>query len=210
MDHIFIPLLNQKISADRLILEQVFEISRSANSLEQLIHYWVSEKRSLIVFRSAEFNPESVSFIFRERQRELAIINIGAEELISRYSEYEPLNETILQFSDQPGYRPDDLWFEERNKRLGIYKNKKLRINTVPSKSCGALILNYSLSSKGQAQISLLNTTQQEYRWRYLKLSLTFMEEESLRGWSERVALSRMELAEMVAPKVAMQRAEGT
>ncbi len=130
----------------------------------------------------------------------LAVASLSMPDILSTLHEYQPLNEKIFAFSDQPGYRPDDAWFDGRNQRLGIRDSAVLNMNLSPPSALAELIVSYAFSSAGYAEV-LSSATLDRSGSDFLHLNLVFFgDPHDGLGWREQVACSRESLELAVSP----------
>ncbi len=137
------PEFHEKI-ADLILLD---------TSLEKIIFGWCGKEQHIVIsnFPDAPFPAVGVTFLLKEEP--IFIAALPNQELLARCADFKKIDETVLRFSDQPGFRPNDEWYEERNARLGVYYNEDLQEEIAPAQAISELILGYILSSLGYAEV---------------------------------------------------------
>jgi hypothetical protein len=113
---------------------------------------------------------------------------------VGTLSAFEPLCEQARSFDDQPGYRPDDGWFDARNQRLGLYDHDLHQMNFAPPGAALELLCSYALSSSGFAEVSHLDLTEGDAAVRAVKLSLMFTAPNDTHGWYETAAIYKRDI----------------
>lgn len=167
---------------------------KRACSVEEMALFWcVREDRSIMVSK-AEGPLGAVHFAFYLKRRLIGTVVAHKNDLLKRYPEYTPLDETLLYFSDQEGARPNDPWFEARSKRLQIVYSLEHQINCAPAYAMPELVLSYVLSSAGYAEIRCSHDSPTAA----LQISLFFLGEKEGAGWTEDFRVHRGELLDLV------------
>lgn len=190
------------------VVRRLRRVCASVNSLEELVLCWCGRNRRTIVTASEDLDFPALTVSFFLRKKLIGLATIPANDLIRRCEGYEPLNETIIPFCDKEGYRPDDPWFEARSRRLGIDYRSDIEMNYAPPASLRELILSYSLSTYGYAEIDPMRASSDEGKPTGIQLTLVFLGGENKAGWCEIMGLGRGELVEYInsrAPSVMTQ-----
>ncbi len=169
-------------------LREMAEISSGASSLEELVASWLRPGRLLTVALNREMPFPCVSIGFELSRTVLGLATVRLRELLGHYPEYEPLNETILTFCDQDGFRADEEWFVMRNERLAVRFDECLECNIAPPEVFAELVLSYALSSQGIARLSYSDQTKQMNSANIgdaIHIQLLYFADGFSKGWSE-------------------------
>lgn len=156
-----------------------------ARSIEEIVVTWVGKGRNIVVSRNTDEAAPALEFAFTVEGSTVAFASIPLERMLPSYPCFEPLNESMLRFDDQPGFSPDNEWFDHRNARLGVCSSEECEGNVAPASAVGELILSYALASVGFAEISLGKRVRGR---QFLKLSLVFFgspKQTEEAGWYE-------------------------
>lgn len=170
----------------------------TARSLEEIVLHWVRPGHNLIVGLNRELPEPCVALSFVRRGETIAVANLSLEYVQKTYPRVPALKETVLRFSDQEGFRPDDTWFDARNERLGIYTDEELDMNVAPSEGLVELVLSYALSSAGFAEISQESRSTKNPSHSIIRASLVFLGLEDEQGWYELIGFWPTPLAQYV------------
>jgi hypothetical protein len=146
-------------------------LCEQARSIEEIVLTWVGKGRNLVISRNTDESAPSLEFAFTLSGETVAFASIPLARLIPTYPHFEPLNESMVRFDDQPGFAPDNEWFDQRNARLGICSSDQCDGNVAPPSAVGELVLSYALASVGFAEISLAKRIAGR---QFLKLALVF------------------------------------
>jgi len=168
-------------------LRELSEISEASESLEELIKAWLCQGRTIVISKDPHVQVPALGFSFQTESGFVAQGVLPLEELDN--NDYEPLNQSVIYFDDQEGYRPDDAWFEERDERLGIYFDEDLDINVCSPSAFKELVLSYAFSSAGYAEISSTSLPSEEQTQKVVQVSLVFLGENLEAGWNEEIAI---------------------
>jgi len=168
-------------------LRELSEISEASDSLEELIKSWLSQGRTIVISRDPYVQVPALGFSFQTESGFVAQGILPLDELDN--NEYEPLNQSVIYFDDQQGYRPDDLWFEERDERLGIYFDEEMDINVCSPSAFKELVLSYAFSSAGYAEISARDFSNDARDLQVVQVSLVFLGENLEAGWNEEIVI---------------------
>ena len=176
----------------------------TSRSLEEIILRWVRPGRNLVIGLNRELAEPCVALSFIRKGETIAIANLSLEYIRKTYPRVAPLKESVLRFSDQEGFRPDDVWFDARNERLGIYTDEALDMNVAPAEALVELLLSYSLSSAGFAEISQSRSSPKDSGLSLVRTSLVFLGLEEEQGWYELVGFWRTALQDYVDCRAAL------
>ena len=152
-------------------IEHLQILCGQARAIEELVLTWVGKGRNLVVSRNADESAPSLEFAFTAAGETAAFASIPLERILPSYPTFEPLNECMVRYDDQPGFSPDNEWFDQRNARLGVCSSEECDGNIAPASAVGELILSYALASVGFAEISLGKRIKGR---QFLKLALVF------------------------------------
>ncbi len=78
-------------------------------------------------------------------------LELEVSALVTTLKAYEPLDESVFYYSDMPGFRPNDVWYEKRNRRLNIGSLSRNEAMAATFSAGAELILSYVNSSNGMA-----------------------------------------------------------
>lgn len=201
MEAIVIPLSGRTSSSQVSKLDQ---LCMSSRSLEEIVLRWVRPGHNLVIGLNRELAEPCVALSFVRKGETLAIANLSLAYIKKTYPRVAPLKESVLRFSDQDGFRPDDVWFDARNERLGVYTDEALDMNVAPAEALVELLLSYSLSSAGFAEISQSRRSSKEPTLDLLRTSLVFLGLEADQGWYELVGFWRTALQDYVDCRAAL------
>lgn len=169
-----------------------------ARTVEEIVLAWIERGNTVVVAHNPEMSWPAIGFTFVRGRRAVAMANIPVDKIVASYPNYERIGDKIVQFSDQEGFLPDHEWFDKRNQRLRIFNDEVLKMNRVPARALGELILSYALSEVGFAEISYGKKVAGE---QFLKLSLIYFGpdvEQENSGWYENASMSLAELREFI------------
>ncbi|MBN8550484.1 MAG: hypothetical protein J0M12_14310 [Deltaproteobacteria bacterium] len=202
MEAIVIPLSDRTSSSQVSKLDQLCMTSRS---LEEIVLGWVRPGFSLVIGLNRELADPCLALSFVRRGETIAIANLSLDYIKKTYPRIAPLKESVLRFADQDGFRPDDVWFDARNERLGIYTDEALDMNVAPAEALLELLLSYSLSSAGFAEISQSRRNAKDASHSpLLRTSLVFLGLEADQGWYELVGFWRTALQDYIDCRAAL------
>lgn len=187
--------LGKKTSARQV--SKLDELCLSARSIEEIVAGWMRPGHSLIIGLNHELPETCVALSFVKRGETLAIANFSLEQMKKAYPLVAALNEEVLHFSDQEGFRPNDEWFDSRNSRLGVYTDEALDMNVAPPEALMELLLSYAYSSAGFAELSLVEA-ESGPQGVLLKASLVFLGLENEQGWYELIGFWQAALQDYV------------
>lgn len=189
----------QPTSSRRFLIttRQLRQLCRNADSIEEMALYWCGPERSILVSRVDDLKGTWIHFSFFFRKRLMGSVTASREALLDRYPEYTPLDETVIQFADQEGARPNDEWFEARSLRMGIIYSPSHEMNQAPASAIAELVLSYVLSSAGYAEIKGFRKDDTN-RFQGVRVGLFFVGGHIVSGWSEDFLVSRPEILEIV------------
>ncbi|NDC39191.1 MAG: hypothetical protein EBZ48_14285 [Proteobacteria bacterium] len=166
-------------------IEHLQILCAQARSIEEIVLTWVGKGRNLVVSRNTDEAAPALEFAFTVAGETVAFASIPLERILPSYPCFEPLNESMVRFDDQPGFSPDNEWFDQRNARLGVCSSDACEGNVAPAAAVGELILSYALASVGFAEISLGKRIEDR---QFLKLALVFFgspHQSEEAGWFE-------------------------
>lgn len=126
-------------------------IIRHPDDLERLIHRECRIGRDLIFLRCPELPNNTLLMSVAQGGRITAFLKLEISALMTTLKAYEPLDESVFYYSDMPGFRPNDVWYERRNRRLSIGSLSKNETMSATFSAGAELILSYSNSSSGMA-----------------------------------------------------------
>jgi len=181
-------------------LEALCDLCGQARSLEELL-LWVDERKQIAVNAHGRGSRRMIEFSFSIDDDVVAVLSVSAAGVVGRIAEFEPLCEQARTFDDQPGYRPDDAWFDARNQRLVLYDHQNHQMNFAPPRAIMELVCSYALSSSGFAEISHLELEEGAEIVRAVKLSLMFTAPTDTHGWYETAAVYKSELRTHLADR---------
>ncbi len=181
-------------------LEVLCDLCSHARSLEELM-LWVDEGKRIVVNAHGRGARRMIEFSFTIEDDVVAVLSVSAAGVVSRIPEFEPLCEQARTFDDQPGYRPDDGWFDARNQRLGLYDNQFHQMNFAPPRAVLELVCSYALSSSGFAEVSHIDLIEGEGTARAIKIALMFTAQTDTHGWYETAAVYKSELRSHLAER---------
>jgi hypothetical protein len=190
MDGTIVPIPGELHQTE---LEALCDLCGRARSLEELL-LWVDERKRITVNAHGRGARRVIEFSFSIDDDVVAVLSVSAAGVVSRIPDFEPLCEQARTFDDQPGYRPDDSWFDARNNRLGLYDNHRHQMNFAPPQAVLELVCSYALSSSGFAEISNLQLQEGEGEARAIKIALMFTAPTDTHGWYETAAVYKSEL----------------
>jgi hypothetical protein len=196
-----IPLNGRTSSSQVSKLDQ---LCLNARSLEEIVLRWVRPGKNLVVGLNRELPEPCIALSFIRRGETIAIANLSLEYIKKTYPRIEALSERVLRFSDQDGFRPDDVWFDARNERLGIYTDEALDMNVAPPEALVELLLSYALSSAGFAEISQERRSSKEPSVNLLRASLVFLGLEADQGWYELIGFWHAALTDYIECRAAL------
>lgn len=162
---------------------------------------WVDERKRIVVNAHGRGARRMIEFSFTIDDDVVAVLSVSAAGVVSRIPEFEPLCEQARTFDDQPGYRPDDAWFDARNQRLGLYDNQFHQMNFAPPRAVLELVCSYALSSSGFAEVSHLDLIEGEGTTRAVKIALMFTAPTDTHGWYETAAVYKSEIRSYLAER---------
>lgn len=192
----------------RVTIKRLRQMCGRANFLEELVLFWCGANRRLVVKRNDRNTIPALSVAFVQKDKVVATAHLAATELLEASPSFEPLDETILAFNDQEGYRPNDEWFVARSNRLGIQFLSEHEINFAPAEAVSELMLSYVLSSLGYAEVDAVKSAEDPMKTIGYKLSLVFLGGVNHTGWAEYVGVLKGELVEFInrrIPQAALQ-----
>lgn len=201
MEATVIPLSERTSPSQVSKLDQ---LCMTAQSLEEIVLRWVRPGYNIIIGLNRELPEPCVALSFVRKGETLAVANLSLEYVKKTYPRVAPLKESVLRFADQEGFRPDDVWFDARNERLGIYTDECLDMNVAPAEALVELLLSYSLSSAGFAEISQARRSAKTSSAELLRTSLVFLGLEADQGWYELVGFWRAALQDYVDCRAAL------
>jgi hypothetical protein len=175
------------------LLKQLRAHCARAAHLEELITFWVRPNQTMVVGFRKEGGPPALTISFLHISETVATAQIPYEAVLSMFPALVPLCETVLSTEQAPGFRPNDVWFDQRNARLGIVVDEELDTNIAPPESILELVLSYALSSAGFVEIQRLSEERNNLSC-LIKFSLVFLGLEEQQGWYETVLIDRRSL----------------
>lgn len=170
--------------------------------MEEIVAGWMRPGNSLIIGLNRELHEPNISLSFVRRGETLAIANFTLEQMKRAYPAIAPLNEEVLPYSDQEGFRPNDEWFDSRNSRLGVYTDEVLDMNVAPPEALMELLLSYVYSSAGFAELSFKDGETESNS--LLRASLVFLGLENDQGWYELIGFWQAALQDYVECRAAL------
>lgn len=197
MDGTIIPVPGERHQRE---LEVLCDLCGHARSLEELT-LWVDEGKRIVVNAHGRGSRRMIEFSFTIDDDVIAVLSVSAAGIVSRIPEFEPLCEQARAFDDQPGYRPDDAWFDARNQRLGLYDHQFHQMNFAPPRAVLELLCSYALSSSGFAEVSHLDLVEGEGTARAIKIALMFTAPTDTHGWYETAAVYKSEIRTHLADR---------
>ena len=199
METILVPVPGRHTSP---LLKPLQFLCKRALHLEELLTFWVRKDQSIIVGFNKESKVKSLTISFLHLSETIATAQIPLPRVLEMFPRYVPLCEVVLPADGSPGFRPDDLWFDSRNSRLGIVVDEELDTNLAPPESILELVLSYALSSAGFVEIQKLSHKSKGTAC-MLKLSLIFLGLDEQQGWYETVLIDRRTLRKYLAQRQA-------
>jgi hypothetical protein len=190
MDATIVPLPGELYKTE---LEALCDLCSHVRSLEELL-LWVDEGKRIVINSHGRGPRRMLEFSFTIEDDVVAVLSISAAGVVGTLSAFEPLCEQARSFDDQPGYRPDDGWFDARNQRLGLYDHDLHQMNFAPPGAALELLCSYALSSSGFAEVSHLDLTEGDAAVRAVKLSLMFTAPNDTHGWYETAAIYKRDI----------------
>jgi hypothetical protein len=190
-----IPLAKSASSSQ---VSKLDELCVSARSLEEIVLRWIKPGNNLVVGLNRELPDPCVALSFIRRGETIAVANFSLDYVRRTYPYVPALKESVLHYSDQDGFRPDDAWFDARNERLGIYTDEALDMNVAPPEGLVELLLSYALSSAGFAEVSQERRSVKNPQRNYIRVSLVFLGLPEEQGWYESVAFWQHALQDYV------------
>ena len=178
------------------------ELCEGARSIEEIVAGWMRAGNSLIIGLNREMHEPCIAFSFVRRGETIAIANFTLDQMKRAYPAVDPLNEEVLPYSDQEGFRPNDEWFDSRNSRLGVYTDEDLDMNVAPPEALMELLLSYVYSSAGFAEISYQDG--ESANTNLLRASLVFLGLENDQGWYELIGFWQTALQDYIECRAAL------
>lgn len=195
MDATIVPLPGERYKAE---LEALCDLCSQVRSIEELL-LWVDDRKRIVVNSHGRGQRRMLEFSFTIEDDVVAVLSVSAAGIVARVPDYEPLCEQARSFDDQPGYRPDDAWFDARNQRLGLYDHDTHQMNFAPPRAALELVCSYALSSSGFAEVSHLDLVEEGITVRAIKFSLMFTAPNDTHGWYETAAIYKNEIRSHLA-----------
>lgn len=174
------------------LLQQLNELCSNAHLLEEIIVRWVRAEQSILVSLSRESSEPSLVISFLLKGETMALAQIPAQRIREMHPRLTPLCEQVVMTDSEPGFKPNDEWFDQRNTRLGIFVDEELDTNIAPPEALVELMLSYALASAGFVEIQLFSGAPQlKGNASLIRLSLVFLGLEDQQGWYETVLFEK-------------------
>lgn len=197
MDATIVPLPGELHKNE---LEALCDLCGHVRSIEELL-LWVDEGKRIVVNSHGRGANRMLEFSFTIEDDVVAVLSVSAAGVVAKLADFEPLCEQARSFDDQPGYRPDDAWFDSRNQRLGLYDNETHQMNFAPPRAVLELMCSYALSSSGFAEVSHLDLEEGDKTVRAVKVALMFTAPTDSHGWYETAAVYKTDLRQHLADR---------
>lgn len=123
-------------------------------NIPALILHWCNNDRSLSFSQLPDVPEDYLAVCFSERETPVEFELLELHALMEQIPHFEALDESIYRYSDQEGYRPNDEWFEQRNRKLSLIAADPMQLLEGPLSASSELILSYALSSGGLAVVT--------------------------------------------------------
>jgi hypothetical protein len=168
------------------------EFCADARNIEQLVLYWVSRTRSLVLSLSDSASPKQLGVSFFENGQIVGYACTTLRQLQTQYGCIPKLKETVYSYCDCDDYSADVDWFEKRNNRLNLAHFSEDNTLIAPPSALVELVLSYSLSSAGFAKIR--ECVDEDNEPNFLLAELVFLGINHERGWEEPVLFNKNQL----------------
>lgn len=175
------------------LFRQLYELCANAKLFEEIVARWTRPGQSIVVGLNKETIEQVLSISFLLNNETVALAQIPLNRIKTIYPYLTPLKEEVIQNPVNKEFKPDDLWFDQRNSRLGVFVDEAFDMNFAPPESLVELVLSYALSSAGFAEIQAYDGENVD-RSILLKTSLVFLGLEDQQGWYESILLDKKAL----------------
>ncbi|MBX7143271.1 MAG: hypothetical protein K1X79_02360 [Oligoflexia bacterium] len=177
------------------LLQQLNELCSNALLLEEIVVRWVRPDQSILVSQSRDADEPSLVISFLLKGETMALAQIPVPRVRQMHPKLTPLCEQVVQTDADPGFKPNDEWFDQRNTRLGIFVDEELDTNIAPPEALIELMLSYALASAGFVEIQMFSGAPiLKQKASLIRLSLVFLGLEDQQGWYETVLFEKASL----------------